>query len=102
MPRRINYKWAAIVGAIIWVLIAMCFGGLLLAHGLTFNDPPLSQRVAMLLLLTLYVPFGFILESIDDGKPIFSLILNGALWGLVAAFVYNKISARRGQRKQRS
>lgn len=99
MPRRINYKLAAAAGVIIWALVAICFGGLLIQFGLTFNKPTLLQQVAMFLLLALYVLFGFIVGPIEGGKPIISFILNGALWGLIAALVFNKISARRDWRK---
>jgi thiamine transporter ThiT len=96
-PRSVRYWKAAIVGGILWEILGLLFGELLLNHSLTWEAPTLMQQLAGIGFMILALPFALILESIE-GKLLISFFLNGSLWGLVVAFVFNTISARRQQK----
>jgi len=78
----------------LWEILGLSFGELLLNHSLTWETPTLTQHLAGIGFMILALPFALILASIE-GKPLISFFLNGSLWGLVVAFVFNAISARR-------
>ena len=97
-PRSVRYWKAAIVGGILWEILGLSFGELLLNHSFAWEAQTLTQQLAGIGFMILAFPFALILESIE-GKLLITFFLNGSLWGLIVAFVFNRISALRCKHK---
>jgi hypothetical protein len=89
---------AALVGGILWEILGLSWGELLLNHSLTWSDPTPMEQWAGIGFMILALPFALVLGSIE-GKLLITFFLNGALWGLVVAWAFNRICARRRQHK---